>query len=600
MSRVNFPLILAFGVLLSPVHPLFAQQAPEPPSTPQAQAPLDLTPLFNLGDMLGTDLKQLKKHLAPLKNEDGSEVITEVAALGGGRDMLHIKVQPGAVNFLAPNIFVEAMTFRMTNGKCLFARLKISTSNEVAEDTHLQLRVALTRHAKVPPRESTATQEATGESYVEHAWTCDDDRIVRLQRFIGSGKFTLSTTSEEAEVMTQGRGFAQTPRTQKTALDPMLNLAELWTWTPEKLESHYAAKTTNDLSKPGQFEWLTQSKERARFSRQLYTNIINDLTLFGGELPVQEVVIEFVNGRAARVSLSIYNRGDAGDMSPAEFERIFKLTGQKLGQTLQVAPRNQPFSGNAALKTVGWIWQTPQGVALLEHNEFRSGATVARPEFLRLKLASPSQMDWSMGRLGTGVQRMAMIKNVVKQSSGDVYISGVPMVDQGNKGYCVAASCQRLFEYMQIPCDQHELAQLLKVDAERGADPVVMQKSLSKIDGKFNVTFKPIINPEVYYDSRRRRKVSLKEFVTAIKENTDKGMPLLWALMLGRFPETPRLPMSGQISGGHMRMIIGYNPNTNEVLFTDSWGAGHELKRMAAADAYEASLGLYSMAPRGM
>ncbi len=39
---------------------------------------------------------------------------------------------------------------------------------------------------------------------------------------------------------------------------------------------------------------------------------------------------------------------------------------------------------------------------------------------------------------------------------------------------------------------------------------------------------------------------------------------------------------------------------TNEVLFTDSWGAGHELKRMQLMDAYQATLGLFSMSPRGM
>ena len=29
-----------------------------------------------------------------------------------------------------------------------------------------------------------------------------------------------------------------------------------------------------------------------------------------------------------------------------------------------------------------------------------------------------------------------------------------------------------------------------------------------------------------------------------------------------------------------MRMIIGYNDKTKAILFSDSWGAGHELKQM--------------------
>ena len=224
---------------------------------------------------------------------------------------------------------------------------------------------------------------------------------------------------------------------------------------------------------------------------------------------------------------------------------------------------------------------------------------MTKPEFLRLKLAAPNQADWSMGKMATGVQRMELVQRIKKTPEGDVYISGVPMVDQGQKGYCVAASCQRLFEYMRIPCDQHEMAKLVNVDAESGASIATMQKSLAKIDGAFNVTFKPLNNPEQYYAANRKRRVSEKAFLAFIKEYVDKGVPLLWGLVLGEKPEIPPLPGDGQVSGGHMRMIIGYNLAKNQVLFTDSWGAGHELKRMAMLDAYDVTMGLYSMAPRG-
>jgi hypothetical protein len=35
-----------------------------------------------------------------------------------------------------------------------------------------------------------------------------------------------------------------------------------------------------------------------------------------------------------------------------------------------------------------------------------------------------------------------------------------------------------------------------------------------------------------------------------------------------------------------MRLIIGYNTKTQEILYTDSWGEGHELKHMKADDAW--------------
>jgi len=385
-------------------------------------------------------------------------------------------------------------------------------------------------------------------------------------------------------------------------LDALLNFPALWQWSSEDLEKNYFLKLENQekQQKPPQFEWVSSTKDRARFSRHMFSNAETNLTMFGGSIKVEEAILEFVNGKAARATISFYNRGDSGDIDVKEFDRVFKLIGQNLSQVMKVAPKRQMMSSNAALPVAGWNWTAPSGIALLEYNEYNTPGKFTKPEFLRLKLAAPNQADWSMGKMSMGVQRMELLQRVKKTAEGDVYISGVPMVDQGQKGYCVAASCQRLFEYMRIPCDQHEMAKLVGIDAEGGAGILTMQKSLAKIDGAFNVTFKPLVNPELFYAANRRRRVSEKEFTSIIKEYTDKGVPLLWGLALGEKPEDPPLPGGGQISGGHMRMVIGYNLAKNQVLFTDSWGAGHELKRMAMLDAYDVTLGLYSMAPRGL
>lgn len=384
-------------------------------------------------------------------------------------------------------------------------------------------------------------------------------------------------------------------------LDALLSFPALWQWSSEDFEKNYVLKLEDQekQQKPPQFEWVSGARDRARFSRHMFSNAETNLTMFGGSLKLEEAILEFVSGKAARATISFYNRGDSGDIDVKEFDRIFKLIGQNLSQVMKVAPKRQMMSSNAALPVTGWMWSSPTGIALLEHNEYNISGKVTKPEFLRLKLAAPNQADWSMGKLAVGVQRMELLKRVTKKPDGDVYITGVPMVDQGQKGYCVAASCQRLFEYMRIPCDQHEMAKLVSIDAQSGASITTMQKSLAKIDGAFRVTFKALVNPEIYYDRNRRRRVSEKEFLSIVREYTDKGVPLLWGLALGEKPEDPPLPGDGQVRGGHMRMIIGYNLAKNQILFTDSWGAGHELKRMAILDAYDVTLGLYSMAPRG-
>ncbi|MFT4176546.1 MAG: hypothetical protein QM627_07800 [Luteolibacter sp.] len=46
-----------------------------------------------------------------------------------------------------------------------------------------------------------------------------------------------------------------------------------------------------------------------------------------------------------------------------------------------------------------------------------------------------------------------------------------------------------------------------------------------------------------------------------------------------------------------MRLMIGYNSQSEEVLYSDSWGAGHELKRMPLKHAYQATQGVFVMSP---
>ena len=61
------------------------------------------------------------------------------------------------------------------------------------------------------------------------------------------------------------------------------------------------------------------------------------------------------------------------------------------------------------------------------------------------------------------------------------------------------------------------------------------------------------------------------------------------AYLDGRFPEEG-LP---QANGGHMRLVIGYNEKTGEIIYSDSWGMGHEEKRMKAADAWTITNNLF-------
>lgn len=516
-------------------------------------------------------------------------------------------------NVFSGQIEPDGFTCDFKEGRLLRISFYLGITNRRAADPKdiklIQEEVTKRTGAKPTNYETINTATNGSKSMTTGTEWVHENYIVRLfevsfsmnDSFQRSGRFNL-------QIYLKGDGlYATTPTVDKLPelsanLDALLNFNSLWGWSADDFEKNYTPKAAKkeDQKKPPQFEWLSTDKARARFSRQMFSNVETKLSMFAGSIKVEEAVVEFVNGKAARSTISFYNRGDSGDITVADFERIFKTIGQGLGQVLKVAPKRQLNSANAALPVTGWMWTSPQAIALLEYNEYNTPGRVTKPEFLRLKLAAPSQADFTMGKMVTGVQSMELAKRVTKGTEGDIYITGVPMVDQGAKGYCVAASCQRLFEYLRIPCDQHEMAQLVNVDAESGANIFAMQKSLAKIDERFKVSFKPLVNPTLYYSNNGKRRVSEKEFTSLVKEYANKGIPLLWALELGKAVEIPPLPGSGQTGGGHMRMIIGYNDAKKQILFTDSWGAGHELKRMALLDAYDVTIGLFSMAPRGL
>ena len=90
------------------------------------------------------------------------------------------------------------------------------------------------------------------------------------------------------------------------------------------------------------------------------------------------------------------------------------------------------------------------------------------------------------------------------------------------------------------------------------------------------------MKPDILGEARTKNKSDTDRFQRLVQTHIDQGIPLLWSVILGIVPEQ-KLP---QKFGGHMRLIIGYNQKTGEILYSDSWGIGHELKRMSLADAW--------------
>ncbi len=354
--------------------------------------------------------------------------------------------------------------------------------------------------------------------------------------------------------------------------------------------------------------------------------------------------------KVSRVELSLYNRGDAG----AETIDVPELKSKIAAVARQLAPdeRKPPQPEKTTLRNGSLRFRRafPKSDPVAElvwGLSAGNGPKGRSVEYLRLTL---TQKDGAKaGRPGARAKRAsgqagkAKIKdNVTKSPNGDVFIDNVPMVDQGQKGYCAAAVSERVLRYYGNQIDEHEIAQQAGTSAEGGTSVAAMKDVVSAVGAKNGLGYQNVVSmtsgigdledeiarynkaakqerkpalsldqfkrgnminvgemraamdPKVIY-RMRLKDPRFKKFSSGVRQQVNAGIPVFWGVTLGIFPERGVNP---QTAGGHMRLIIGYNDKKKEVLFTDTWGEGHELKRMPEDWAFAITHDAFFLKPR--
>ncbi len=419
-------------------------------------------------------------------------------------------------------------------------------------------------------------------------------------------------------------------------LDSFVAVATVWKMTPADAEEAFKKKG---------FAWLDEKAKtrgiiRARNLMLKWEKKQGTITLFGTKpykhkltlfgAPAYEAILEFSADKLSSVSISIWNKGDSEQpvIKPV-FDEMVKKTVASVDGVLKSHGRDLGMDNSGAAKISRWRWETPDTLAQLESSTGKNADRSFAGEFIRLRLAPKGGAKFDATVAAPSKLGMASLATRLKKTpEGDVYVEGVPMVDQGEKGYCAVASTERVMRYYGIQVDQHDLAKASDT-SQYGTSPQDFEDALHRLQGRFKIRVKDLITfdekdyermieaynreakkgggrqwePGVYYfefnpdimREARCRGGAFEKFRSMITGATSRGIPLLWALSLGRYPETGHENPQG--GGGHMRTIIGYNSKTDEVLFSDSWGAGHELKRMKGRDACATTLGLYLVEP---
>lgn len=316
---------------------------------------------------------------------------------------------------------------------------------------------------------------------------------------------------------------------------------------------------------------------------------------------------------------TLYNKGDDGPLAKADFEEIVKMSKAAVTEVMEVEPRERKLDkkDTGGVKPRVWEWVSDTCAVRLEALSTGSGRKYVS-EFVRMTVM-PEKDDLERGGADDAVRRSALKEHVKKDADGTVWIDGIPMVDQGEKGYCVPAAISRVFAYYNMDgVDQHALAAICKSSGEEGTTIEDMSKALASISSKFHVGVSSwrwlnrksiekeyikqaqkknvplgMLDSRVLLEVIKSKPALLRKGLKDIRKYIDNGIPVVWGVMLGLYPEQG-LPQS---MGGHMRLIIGYNEARQMIIYTDSWGAGHELKAMPLAQACAISEVLYVLRP---
>lgn len=408
------------------------------------------------------------------------------------------------------------------------------------------------------------------------------------------------------------------------AFDALLTNESLWTLDQAGFE-----KATQKLP----FRWTSSARDSARAAQP-------GMTLLG--LPLTEIIGRFEGNKLTRITANIYARGDAGDLSETKFTALLTSARETLTKATGAKTTELGKDPTSAVKAEGVAWQTAKSLYTLEYSftkEVKSRSIPFRAEFVRLEISPPQKNVGLLASAASSARPKFTGATHIKRdtASGDVWVADVPMVDQGRKGYCVVASTERVLRYYGNDVDENELAQIANSNSSGGTSLQAMHDAMKKLTARLKIRTREIekmevkdildlvkdynrsakrsggtqlsdpgrmidmgeiygeMKGEVLKDARTRNKAPLDRFQRNVQTHIDQGVPLLWSVELGLIEE-PGLP---QAQGGHMRLIIGYNTKTQEILYSDSWGAGHELKRMKADDAWTMTTALTSIEPLG-
>lgn len=321
--------------------------------------------------------------------------------------------------------------------------------------------------------------------------------------------------------------------------------------------------------------------------------------------PSSEVRIFSSGGRVSRIDLVLFNKGDnfTKKARKGAFRKELAKHRARLERLLRegLGRGRKAYFGSGKLSRQMPMWDIEGSGLILDSVD---------GEYLMLHIVPPEALGEHRRRV-TGEQRAGALDeyaaNVVRGDNGDVCIGRVPMVDQGQKGYCVPATVERIARYFGISdIDMHKLASKFHTAGGGGTSVEGTVRGTRKLLGEYGLRMR---------EATKLRRQTLIRYV-------DQGIPVLWFHFstpdfkqlidesLASRADTPfdewvsgihsRPKLKKGVSGAHVALIIGYNQRSGEFAVSNSWGERYAVAwvRFADMEQVDSRLNLYVVIPR--
>ncbi len=355
-----------------------------------------------------------------------------------------------------------------------------------------------------------------------------------------------------------------------------------------------------------------ESQSKYGRSWRLYAAYEKNYQLFGA-MPYSVALYSDQGGVVSSVSIVYANKGDFGSTAGFGKDHFNSGTTTTAGSLSEAMAKDEATVAKALTSVLGegkvqrygegatrrkitrWDWNGSAFILSNEENEYVSLAIVP---------SSTADNGGKSVMVKDGEVKQRLLASVVKSDNGDVYLSEIPMVDQGPKGYCAPATFERAMRTMGLEADMYLLAMVGQSMAGGGTSVELLLEGVRR---------------QVYSKGRRTKDETLKEVrIRDLKRYLDEGIPVMWTLcsmesyneLVDKNTATRKTvkdwkAYTTEIAGGgetlaklekpasnhHICMIVGYNEATQELAVSDSWGPQFERRWVPVSVANWASMG---------